>query len=423
MNFELSDEQRALQRTARDFAERELAPHAARWDAERIFPRDTITRAGRLGFCGLCADERHGGQGASRLDATLVFEDLAAACPSTTAYLTIHNMATWMITRWARADVLQRWAQRLTAGGALASYCLTEPGAGSDAASLRSTAKPDGHEYVLRGTKAFVSGAGVTNALVVIARTGGEGADGLSAFLVPADTKGITLGRDEEKLGWHSQPTRTISLDDARVPIDHLLGEEGEGFHIAMKGLDGERINIATCSLGAAFERLATFHGLSVAAINGFAMGGGLECALACDLRIAEEQAVMALPETAVGLLPCAGETQWLSWLVGEGWAKRMVLCGERVDAATALRIGLVEEVAARGQGLTRALELCARAEKQSPTSVAACKRLIQGARTKPPQTVLVAEREAFVDLFDTQDQREGVAAFLAKRQPVWRNA
>lgn len=174
---------------------------------------------------------------------------------------------------------------------------------------------------------------------------------------------------------------------------------------------------------GAAFEALAAFRGLSIAAVNGFAMGGGLECALACDLRIAEEHSTLALPEAAVGLLPCAGGTQWLPWLVGEGWAKRMILCGERVDAATALRIGLVEEVAPRGQSLARALEWALRAEKQSPTSVAACKRLIQGARASSPRAALLAEREAFVDLFDSQDQREGVDAFLAKRPAVWRNS
>lgn len=174
---------------------------------------------------------------------------------------------------------------------------------------------------------------------------------------------------------------------------------------------------------GEAFEALAGFRGVSIAAINGYAMGGGLECALACDLRIAEEHAVMALPEAAVGLLPCAGGTQWLPWLVGEGWAKRMVLCGERVDAATALRIGLVEELRPRGGALARALELAQGAARQSPGSVAACKRLIQGARSQSPMAQLVAEREAFVDLFDTQDQREGVTAFLAKRAPVWRNA
>lgn len=173
---------------------------------------------------------------------------------------------------------------------------------------------------------------------------------------------------------------------------------------------------------GEAFEALANFRGLSIAAINGFAMGGGLECALACDLRICEEHAQMALPEAAVGLLPCAGGSQWLAWGVGESWAKRMILCGERVNAPAALRLGLVEEVLPKGQGLERALELARSVERQSPRSVAACKKLIQSARTQSPAVTLAAEREAFVDLFDTEDQREGVSAFLSKRPPHWRN-
>ena len=173
---------------------------------------------------------------------------------------------------------------------------------------------------------------------------------------------------------------------------------------------------------GAAFEALAAFRGVSIAAINGYAMGGGLECALACDLRVAEEHAQMALPEASVGLLPCAGGTQWLAWNVGESWAKRMVLLGERVDAATALRIGLVDEVVPRGESVTRALAMAQAIEKQSPSSVAACKRLIQGARTQGPQTWLPAERDAFVALFDGANQREGVAAFLGKRVPEWRD-
>ena len=173
---------------------------------------------------------------------------------------------------------------------------------------------------------------------------------------------------------------------------------------------------------GDAFETLAAFRGVSIAAINGYAMGGGLECALACDLRVAEEHAVMALPEAAVGLLPCAGGTQWLAWNVGESWAKRMVLLGERADASTALRIGLVDDVVGKGEALTRALALAESVCKQSPTAVRACKRLIQGARSGSPQQTLVNEREAFVDLFDTDDRSEGVSAFLEKRAPVWRN-
>ena len=187
---------------------------------------------------------------------------------------------------------------------------------------------------------------------------------------------------------------------------------------------DGDKGIAATMArrFGAAFEALAGFGGVSIAAINGYAMGGGLECALACDLRVAEEHAVMALPEAAVGLLPCAGGTQWLAWTVGESWAKRLVLLGERADAATALRIGLVDEIVPRGQALERALALAAQVAKQSPSAVRACKKLIQGARSGSPQTTLVAEREAFVGLFDTEDQREGVAAFLSKRKPEWRN-
>ncbi len=187
---------------------------------------------------------------------------------------------------------------------------------------------------------------------------------------------------------------------------------------------DGDKGVAATMArrFGEAFETLASFRGVSIAAINGYAMGGGLECALACDLRVAEEHAVMALPEAAVGLLPCAGGTQWLAWTVGESWAKRMVLLGERVDAATAQRIGLVDETVGKGQALERALTMAASVARQSPSAVRACKRLIQGARSGSPQQALVAEREAFVDLFDTQDQREGVAAFLGKRSPQWRN-
>ncbi|MEJ8814290.1 enoyl-CoA hydratase [Variovorax ureilyticus] len=207
-----------------------------------------------------------------------------------------------------------------------------------------------------------------------------------------------------------------------------IITGDGEKFFSAGADLkafaDGNKATARSMArrFGEAFEALANFRGLSIAAINGFAMGGGLECALACDLRICEEHAQMALPEAAVGLLPCAGGTQWLAWNIGESWAKRMVLCGERVNAPTALRLGLVEEVLPRGKSLERALELAKSVERQSPTSVAACKKLIQSARTQSPNIALAAEREAFVDLFDTEDQREGVGAFLGKRAPQWRN-
>ncbi|QPF75007.1 enoyl-CoA hydratase [Roseateles sp. DAIF2] len=229
---------------------------------------------------------------------------------------------------------------------------------------------------------------------------------------------------------------------DSLAALERLVGElnarrdvyalvitgGGEKFFSAGADLklfaDGDKGRAATMArrFGAAFEALAGFRGLSIAAINGYAMGGGLECALACDLRVAESHAVMALPEAAVGLLPCAGGTQWLAWTVGESWAKRLVLLGERVDAETALRIGLVDELAPKGQGLARALQLAEQVGRQSPSSVAACKKLIQGARHASPQQQLAAEREAFIALFDTEDQREGVQAFLGKRSPQWRN-
>ena len=252
MNFDLSEDQRAFQQVARDFAASEMAPHAAGWDVECIFPIDVIQKAGALGFCGMYTPEDVGGMGLSRLDASIVFEELAYACPSTAAYITIHNMATWMVASWATPSVRAQWSPLLASGQKLASYCLTEPNAGSDAASLKTRAElVDGH-YRLNGAKAFISGAGSTDLLVVMARTGGEGARGISAFAVPADTVGISYGRKEQKMGWNSQPTRTISFDNVMIPADHLLGQEGEGFKIAMRGIDGGRINIATCSMGAA---------------------------------------------------------------------------------------------------------------------------------------------------------------------------
>ena len=254
MDFELTEEQRAFAQTACDFAQAELAPHAAHWDEEGIFPKEAIAKAGELGFCGLYAPEAAGGLALPRLDATLVFEEMAAVDPSTTAFITIHNMATWMLGTWATPAVRDHWGPLLTTGEKLASYCLTEPGAGSDAASLKTRAELVGNEYVINGAKAFISGAGSTDVLVLMARTGDaqSGAGGISAFAVPADTPGISYGKKEQKMGWNSQPTRTISFDNVRIPADHLLGREGEGFKIAMKGLDGGRINIATCSVGAA---------------------------------------------------------------------------------------------------------------------------------------------------------------------------
>ncbi|WP_345797932.1 acyl-CoA dehydrogenase family protein [Castellaniella sp. MT123] len=252
MDFRLSEEQQAFALAAREFAQGELAPNAARWDEEHIFPREAFTKAGELGFCAMYAPESIGGLGLPRLDATLVFEEMSAVDPSTTAFITIHNMATWMIGTWAQPAVRDHWGPLLASGEKLASYCLTEPGSGSDAASLTTSARREGDHYVLNGAKAFISGAGDTDVLVVMARTGAAGARGISALVVPADSAGITYGRKENKMGWNSQSTRPITFENVRVPVENRLGEEGEGFRFAMKGLDGGRINIATCSVGAA---------------------------------------------------------------------------------------------------------------------------------------------------------------------------
>lgn len=260
MDFELNQDQLAFQQSARDFAVGEMAPFAAKWDEESHFPLDVIAKAGELGFCGLYTPEEVGGLGLSRLDATVVFEELARACPSTAAYFTIHNMVSWMIASWGTPAIKDHWCEQLATGRKIGSYCLTEPGSGSDAASLKTSARlVDGH-YVINGAKAFISGAGATDVLVVMARTGGEGARGVSALVVPGDAAGVVYGKKETKMGWNSQPTRTINFDNVKVPASHLLGEEGQGFVFAMKGLDGGRINIATCSVGAAQAALDAAH-------------------------------------------------------------------------------------------------------------------------------------------------------------------
>ena len=252
MDFALSDQQIAFVDAAGEFARDQLAPNAANWDEQKIFPVETIRLAGELGFCGLYCPEEVGGIGLSRTDAALILEELAQGCTSTAAYLSIHNMAGWMIATWGSEQVRLDWAGSLAAGTKLASYCLTEANAGSDAASITTSARRDGEDYVLNGAKAFISGAGDTDVLVVMARTGADGPGGISAFAVPSDTPGLSFGNNEAKMGWNSQPTRTISFENVRVPEHHLLGAEGEGFSIAMQGLEGGRINIAACSLGAA---------------------------------------------------------------------------------------------------------------------------------------------------------------------------
>ncbi|WNF48154.1 acyl-CoA dehydrogenase family protein [Pseudomonas sp. SG20056] len=253
MDFELSDEQRLLVDSARQFASRELAPHAADWDRDHHFPVDVIKRAAEQGYLALYIKEEDGGLGLSRLSSSLIFEQLSAGCIATTAFLTIHNMASWMLASFADQALKDAWLPRLVSGELLASYCLTEPDAGSDAAHLRTRAKRDGDDYVLDGSKCFISGAGSTDVLIVMARTGDEsGAKGVSCFLVPADAEGVKYGRNELKMGWRAQPTRTITFEGVRIPAGNRIGPEGQGFVYAMKGLDGGRINIASCSLGAA---------------------------------------------------------------------------------------------------------------------------------------------------------------------------
>ncbi|ATG75133.1 acyl-CoA dehydrogenase [Zobellella denitrificans] len=256
MNFELSDEQRAFAALADDFARNDLEPHAADWDRDHHFPVETLHKAGGLGLCALYTPESAGGLGLSRLDASIIFERLAMGCTSTTAFLTIHNMVTWMVASAGSEETWARWGEGLVSGRQLGSYCLTEPNAGSDAAALRTSARRDGDQYELNGSKMFISGAGSTQVLVVMARTGGEGAGGISAFALDADSPGIVYGRPEDKMGWNSQPTRTVTFERVRVPAGQRLGAEGEGFKLAMKGLDGGRINIASCSVGTAQQAL-----------------------------------------------------------------------------------------------------------------------------------------------------------------------
>ncbi len=256
MDFELNEYQLAFADAAKQFSDQMLAPYAGEWDETQHFPKDVLRQAGELGFLSIYTPPEHGGLGLSRLDAAIIFEQLAMGCTATTAFMTIHNMATWMITSFAKQNVAEQFSADLVSGEKLASYCLTEPNAGSDAASLTTSAVREGDEFVLNGAKVFISGAGDTDVLVVMARSCGEGAGGVSAFIVPADCEGISYGKKEAKMGWNCQPTRMITFENVRIPAEYLLGEEGEGFKFAMLGLDGGRINIATCSVGTAQQAL-----------------------------------------------------------------------------------------------------------------------------------------------------------------------
>ena len=252
MDFDLSDEQRAFQETARDFARSEWLPHAADWDRREEFPQAALRAAAALGFAGIYVKDEFGGSGLGRLDAAIIFVELAAACPSTAAYLSIHNMAAWMIDRFGTREQRARLLPKLMSMEHFASYCLTEPGSGSDAAALATAARRDGDAYVLNGAKAFISGGGSSDIYVTMVRTGEGGAKGISCLVIENGAPGLSFGKPERKLGWHSQPTAMVNFADCRVPVANRLGAEGDGFAIAMMGLDGGRLNIGACSLGGA---------------------------------------------------------------------------------------------------------------------------------------------------------------------------
>ena len=258
MDFALTDDQQAIQDAARAFATAELAPHSAEWDEQHHFPVDVLRRAAGLGFASIYVGEEHGGSALGRLDAAIIFEELSYGDVSTAAFLSIHNMVSWMVDRFGSAELRARYVPRLASMELIGSYCLTEPGSGSDSAAMRTSARLDGEHYVLDGSKAFISGAGVSDVYVVMARTGGEGPKGVSAFVVDADAPGLSFGKPERKMGWNSQPTAQVNFDDCRTPAANLLGQEGEGFRYAMTGLDGGRVNIGACSLGGARLALDT---------------------------------------------------------------------------------------------------------------------------------------------------------------------
>lgn len=252
MDFGLSEEQRQIVGMVDEFARERLAPNTGAWDREAHFPLEVMRELAGLGLAGIFVDPEHGGSGLGRLDGALIFEGLAKGCVSTAAYMSIHNMVAWMVDRFGSDEQRARWLPSLCAMESVASYCLTEPGAGSDAAALKTSARREGGHYVLNGSKAFISGAGVSDLYAVMCRTGGPGAAGISCMMVEKGTPGLSFGKPEEKMGWSNQPTAIVAFEDCRVPVENRLGPEGDGFRYAMRGLDGGRVNIAACSLGGA---------------------------------------------------------------------------------------------------------------------------------------------------------------------------
>jgi len=252
MTFALNDDQIAIRDMARSFADEKIAPFALKWDEEKHFPVDVIKEAASLGMAGIYVREDIGGSGLTRLDAALIMEQLATGCPAVSAYISIHNMCSWMIDKFGSEALRQRFLPDLVTMKTLSCYCLTEPGSGSDAAALRTTARREGSHYVLNGSKQFISGAGAGDVYVVMVRTGVDGPKGISTVVVEKGTPGLSFGPNEKKMGWHAQPTRQVIFEECRIPVENLVGEEGQGFKIAMAGLDGGRLNIGACSLGGA---------------------------------------------------------------------------------------------------------------------------------------------------------------------------
>lgn len=289
--FELNEEQLAIQDMARAFASDRVAPDALQWDRDKHFPIDILRETGPLGMGGIYVREDVGGSALKRLDAVLIFEALATACPTFSAFLSIHNMAAWMIDAFGDEDQRQRLLPQLTSMNWLASYCLTEPGSGSDAAALKTRAVRDGDHYIVNGAKQFISGAGATDVYVTIVRTGEDGPKGISTLVVPKDAPGLSFGANEHKMGWNAQPTRTVIFDNCRVPVENRLGDEGVGFKIAMAGLDGGRLNIAACSLGGA--QAATTKALEYSAERK-AFGQTLDRFQALQFRLADMETELA---------------------------------------------------------------------------------------------------------------------------------
>jgi alkylation response protein AidB-like acyl-CoA dehydrogenase len=256
LDFSLNEDQTAIQDMARAFTNDRITPHAAQWDEDKYWPTDVAKAAGELGFGSIYVSEDGGGCALSRVESVLIFEQLSQGCPSTAAMISIHNMAAWMIDKFGNSDQRDRFVTSLSTLDTMASYCLTEPGAGSDAAALKTKAVRDGEDYILNGAKAFISGGGTSDIYIVMARTSDDGARGISAFIVEKDAPGLSFGAQEKKLGWHSQPTCAVMFDDCRIPASNLIGTEGQGFKIAMAGLDGGRLNIGACSIGGAQRAL-----------------------------------------------------------------------------------------------------------------------------------------------------------------------